>query len=173
MRYHGLAEFDMLAAQQPAAVGPPLMARLILEGQGNDGEARKRFECLTKKAPHAPVASNNLARMYPNRGEQLDRALQLARAAAQAAVANHPDFNVTLAFVYQTKQLPSLAIPPLRLAAKTGPGKPSMRSHLGLGHPQTGESAKARQSPDRALDLKPDFDRPDAAQKAARSLSPS
>ena len=79
-----LAEFDKLAARQPSAVGPPTMAALILQAQGKDEEARKRYERIVEKDPHAAVASNNLAWMYASRGEQLDRALQLAQAAKAA-----------------------------------------------------------------------------------------
>ena len=73
--------FDKLAAKQPSAVGPPTMAGLILQVRGKDAEARKRYERLVEKDPHAAVASNNLAYAYATHGEQLDRALQLAQAA--------------------------------------------------------------------------------------------
>ena len=120
-----VAEFDKLAARQPQAVGPPTMAALILQAQGKDDEARQRYERLVEADPRAAVASNNLAWMYASRGEQLDRALQLAQA-AKAEMPDHPEVNDTLAFVYLKKQLPSLAIPPLRLAVEKEPGQPGV-----------------------------------------------
>jgi len=79
--------------------------------------------------------------MYASRGEQLDRALQLAKAAV-AEVPDHPDFNDTLAFVYLKKQLASLAIPPLRLAIEKEPGNPAFHYHLGLALSQTGDQSR-------------------------------
>src|SRR5450759_4361700 len=164
-----IVEFDKLAARQPAAVGPPTMAGLILQAQGKDEEARKRYERIVEKDPHAAVASNNLAWMYASRGEQLDRALQLAQAAV-GQVPDHPEFNDTLAFVYLKKQLPSLAIPPLRLAVEKAPANPAIHYHLGLAYSQIGDKVAARQALERALKLKADFDGADDARKVLRTL---
>ncbi len=86
-------------------MAPQTMAGLILQAQGKEDEARRRYEHLVEKDPHAAVASNNLAWIYASRGEQLDRALQFAQAAV-AEIPDHPEFNDTLAFVYLKKQLP-------------------------------------------------------------------
>ncbi len=145
------------------------MAGLVLQAQGKEDEARKRYERIVEKDPHAAVASNNLAWMYASRGEQLDRALQLAQAAV-AQVPDHPEFNDTLAFVYLKKQLPSLAIPPLRRAIEKDPGNPSFHYHLGLAYSQTGDKAAARQALERALKLKADFDGADDARKVLKTL---
>jgi Flp pilus assembly protein TadD len=115
------------------------------------------------------VASNNLAWMYASRGEQLDRALQLAQAAV-AEVPDHPEFNDTLAFVYLKKHLPSLAVPPLRLAIEKAPGNPSFQYHLGLAYSETGDKAAARQALERALKLKPDFDGAEDAKRILKTL---
>ena len=55
--------------------------------------------------PRAAVAANNLAWMYASRGEQLDRALQLAQA-AKAELPDDAAVSDTLAYVYIKKQLP-------------------------------------------------------------------
>ena len=44
-----LAEYDKLAARQPGAVGPPTMAGLVLEAQGKQEEARRRYEDVVEK----------------------------------------------------------------------------------------------------------------------------
>jgi tetratricopeptide (TPR) repeat protein len=164
-----IAEFDKLAARQPRAVGPPTMAALILQGQGKNEEARRRYERLVEANPHAAVASNNLAWMYASRGEQLDRALQLAQA-AKAELPDDSEVNDTLAFVYLKKQLPSLAVPLLQLAIAKNPTNPAFQYHLGLAYSQIGEKDAARQALERALRLKPDFEGAEDARKLLRTL---
>jgi Flp pilus assembly protein TadD len=145
------------------------MAGLILEAQGKQDEARKRYERLVEADPRAAVASNNLAWLYASRGEQLDRALQLAQA-AKAELPDNPAVNDTLAYVYIKKQLPSLAIPLLRLAVSKEPGNPAFYFHLGLAQAQTGDKAAARQALEQALKLKADFKGADEARKLLGSL---
>ena len=164
-----VAEFDKLAARQPNAVVPQTMAGLILQAQGKDEEARRRYERLVAMDPRAAVASNNLAWMYASRGEQLDRALQLAQA-AKAELPDHPQINDTLAFVYLKKQLPALAIPLLRLALEKDPANAAFHYRLGLAYSQTGDKGAARQELERALRLKSDFDGAEDARKVLKTL---
>jgi Flp pilus assembly protein TadD len=156
-----LVEYDKFAARQPGAVG--------LQAQGNEDEARRRYERLVEVAPRAAVASDNLAWMYASCGEQLDRALQLAQA-AKAELPDEPNVNDTLALVYIRKQLGSLAIPLLRLAVEKRPNEPVFHYHLGLAYSQTGDTRAARQALERALKLKPDFESAEDARKVLRSL---
>ena len=157
-----VAEFDKLAARQPGAVGPPTLAAMIVQGQGKEAEARRRYERLVASNPRAAVAANNLAWIYASRGEQLDKALQLAQT-AKSELPDHPEVNDTLGFVYLKKQLPSLAIPPLRIAVEKVPGNPLFHYHLGLAYSQTGDKAEARRELEQALKLKADFDGADEA----------
>ncbi len=142
------------------------MAAMILEAQGKQDEARRRYERLVEANPRAAVASNNLAWMYASRGEQLDRALQLAQA-AKAELPDVPAVNDTLAYVYIKKQLGSLAVPLLKQAiakqaADKQPEDPLLH-HLGLAYAQTGDKAAARQALEHALKLKADFEGADEA----------
>ena len=164
-----VAEFDNLATRQPGAVGPPTLAAMIVQGQGNEGEARRRYERLVASNPRAAVAANNLAWIYASRGEQLDKALQLAQT-AKSERPDHPEINDTLGFVYLKKQLPSLAIPPLRLAVEKAPGNLLFHYHLGLAYSQTGDKAEARRELEQALKLKADFDGADEARALLGAL---
>ena len=120
-----IAEYDKLAARQPGAVGPPTMAALILQAQGKDEEARRRYERLVEANPRAAVASNNLAWMYASRGEQLDRALQLAQA-AKAELPDHPEVNDTLGFVYLEEAAAVAGDSPAAARRGEGPGQPGV-----------------------------------------------
>jgi len=152
-----VAEFDKMAAKQPGAIGPATLSALILQGQGKEQEAQQRYERLVEANPKAAVAANNLAWMYASRGEQLDRALQLAQA-AKAELPENPQVSDTLAFVYLKKDLPSLAVPLLRQAVEKEPSNAAFHYRLGLAYSGTGDKAAARQELERALSLKPDFD---------------
>jgi putative PEP-CTERM system TPR-repeat lipoprotein len=164
-----VAEFDRAASKQPTAVGPPTIAAIIVSAQGNEAEAIKRYERVIGSSPRAAVASNNLAWIYASRGEQLDRALQLAQA-AKAEVPDHPEINDTLAYVYLKKQLPALAIPPLQLAVGKAPDNPSFQYHLAMAHSQAGDKVAARVAVKRALALGTDFEGAADARRLLESL---
>lgn len=164
-----VAEFDRLAAKQPNGIGPQTMAALILQSQGKNEDAQKRYERLVEADPRAAVASNNLAWMYASRNENLDKALALAQA-AKAVLPDEAEVNDTLAYVYLKKQLPSLAIPPLRQAIEKNPANPNFHFHLGQALAQSGDKTAARQSLNEALRLKADFDGADEAKKLLASL---
>src|SRR5688572_7918149 len=102
-------EFDRLAQRQTKPVAALTMSALISEMQGDQAQARKRYEEVLTVDSAAPIASNNLAWMYAESGENLDRALQLAQAAA-AAAPDRPEVMDTLGWVYYKKNLPDLAI---------------------------------------------------------------
>ena len=74
------------------------------------------------------------------------------------------------AFVYLKKQLPSLAIPPLRLAVEKDPANPAFHYRLGLAYSQTGDKVSARQALEQALKLKADFEGAEDARKVLRTL---
>jgi Flp pilus assembly protein TadD len=162
-------ELDRLSALQPGAVGPPTLAALICQARGQAGEAQRRFERLVEAHPEAAVASNNLAWMYASRGEQLDRALELAQA-AKAGLPDDPQVNDTLGYVYIRKQLSALAIAPLTLAVERQPTNAVFHYHLGMAYAASGNRPAARQSLERALALKSVFDGADDARSLLRSL---
>ena len=81
-----------------------------------------------------------------------------------------PEVNDTLGFVHIKKQLPSMAIPPLRLAVEKVPANPGFHYRLGLAYSQIGDRAAARRELEQALKLKADFEGAEDARKVLRSL---
>ena len=158
------AEFETIARRQPNDIGAPTMAAMITTAQGKAAEAEKAYEAIVEKNPRAAVASNNLAWMYAERGEKLDQALQLARA-AKAELPDEPEMNDTLGYVYLKKNLGSLAIPPLQQAVASTPKNPVFRFRLGQADAQAGNKASAKRELEEALKLKPDFPEADQARK--------
>ena len=105
-----LVEFDRLASKQPDSIAAHTMAAMIVHTQNKLDEARKRYEKILEIDSRAPVAANNLAWILADSGENLDRALQLARSAAER-IPNQPEVIDTVGWVYYKKQLGALAVP--------------------------------------------------------------
>ena len=102
----------------------------------------------------APVAANNLAWIYAQRGDKLDDALQLARAAKSrlpesAAVAD------TLGWVYYKRDLHPLAVAEFKHSVDAEPEVALFHYHLGLAYAKTGELALARKALEQGLKLDP------------------
>jgi tetratricopeptide (TPR) repeat protein len=143
-------EFDTLAQRQTKPVAALTMSALISEVQGNQTEARKRYEQVLSVDGAAPIAANNLAWMYAESGENLDRALQLAQTAATSSP-DQPEVMDTLGWVYYKKNLPDLAIRQFSRCVEKEPSNGAYHHHLALAQLQAGQTEQARQSLQRAL----------------------
>lgn len=151
-----LKEYETLAQRQSNPVAALTMMGVILQGEGNLTEARKRYEQAIAIDPRAPVAGNNLAWMYLESEENLDRALQLAQLAAEA-LPDTPQVLDTLGWAYYKKGLATSAVQPLVRSAELDPSNPVTQYHLGLAYVKAGQTDLGRRSLERALTLKPDF----------------
>ena len=84
------------------------------------------------------IAANNLAYLYAEANENLDRALILAQTAVEQAPDN-PDVRDTLGWVYYQKQLPDLALRAFEDSIAKNPNNPIYHYHLGLASAKQGE----------------------------------
>jgi tetratricopeptide (TPR) repeat protein len=157
-------EFESLAQRQSHPVAALTMAGMILHAQGKIDLARERFEQVLAIDPRAPVASNNLAWLYAEAGENLDAALRLAQVAAETAQ-DVPEILDTLGWVYYKKNLPQLALEPLTRCVEKDPSNPTYHYHLGLAYLKAGDEARGRSSIERALALRSDFSGADDARR--------
>jgi putative PEP-CTERM system TPR-repeat lipoprotein len=161
--------FDTLADKQASPVGALTMSGIILQGQGRTPDARARYERALALDSRAAVAANNLAWLYAEAGENMDRAVQLAETAA-AVLPDVPQVLDTLGWVYHRNRLPALAVPALTRAVAKEPKNASYQYHLGLAQQQAGDLGKARQSLEKALALQPNFPEADDAKRALSTL---
>ena len=167
-----LKEFEALAARDPKPVAPLTLIGMILQAQGKTAEARAKYESVMAIDSSAPVAANNLAWMLAESGGNLDLALQFAQT-AQRKLPESPEVNDTLGFVYYKKDLAALAVPLFSSSIAEAPLNPTYHLHLGLAYAKQGHAANARQSLERALELKPDFDGAQEARSTLQSLKAS
>ena len=162
-------EFDALAERSPEPAGAVTMAGILLQAQGRTGEAQERFERALVLDPEAAVAANNLAWIYAEADENLDRALSLAQRAT-TALPNIAETNDTLDWVHYKKNLASLAVPFFEKSITLDSTNATYHYHLGLAAERGGDVARARQALERALELKTDFQGADDARSVLRSL---
>jgi putative PEP-CTERM system TPR-repeat lipoprotein len=150
------AEFEQRARLNPKDVSAHTMLAMILEVQKNVPEAKKKYEEVLSIDGRAAVAANNLAYLYADSGENLDRALNLAQTAVEQ-MPDNPAVQDTLGWVYYKKQLPDLAIRAFGQSIAKDPSNPLYHYHLGLAYVRGGNIAGARDSLGAALKLKPDY----------------
>jgi tetratricopeptide (TPR) repeat protein len=148
-------EFEALAKRQAKPVSALTMSGMILMTQGQTEAAKKKFEDVLAIDPRAVIASNNLAWMHAEAGDDLDTALRLAQTAT-AQAPDQPELMDTLGWVYYKKNLPDLAIPLFENCVKKDPGNAAYHYHLGIAYSKAGRSAQARASLQLALTKNPD-----------------
>ena len=163
-------ELEALAKSQPRLVGVQTMLGMISDIQGRKNEAVEQYVRVLELDPEAPVAANNLAWIYAERGENLDEALRLAEIAA-AKMPEHADVQDTIGWIYYKKRLPALAIPRFERSVAANPKNPQYQYRLALAYNDAGQTKKAREAVDRALSLNPKFADAQAAEKLRASLA--
>ena len=159
-------EFENRARLNPKDATARLMVAMILETQQNIGEAKKKYEEVLALDSRSVIAANNLAYLYAETGQDLDRALSLAQTAAEQSRDNAA-VQDTLGWIYYHKAVPDLAILAFEKSTAKEPDNPVYRYHLGLAYAKRGDFGRARLSFEAALKIKPDYAE---AQQALKSL---
>jgi tetratricopeptide (TPR) repeat protein len=139
---------------------------VLYEYGGQQDRAVEHYETAIRYEPNLGEAKNNLAYIYAERGENLDRALDLAQE-AKALMPDNPNTADTLGWVLYRRGVPSAAIGYLKEAvAGMPPGDANLglvRHHLAMAYEASGDKDLARQTLDLALS---DHDAWVAARKA-------
>jgi tetratricopeptide (TPR) repeat protein len=147
-------EFEALAARQVKPVGALTMVGMIHQAQGDNANARKRYEQVLALDSTAVIANNNLAWLHAEGGENLDVALQMAQT-AMASSPEAPEIIDTLGWVYYRRREFQRAMPLFERCVQKVPGNPNYRYHLGLTYLGAGDAAKGRAELQRALASQP------------------
>jgi tetratricopeptide (TPR) repeat protein len=145
-----LSQFETLAQKQSRPVEAITMAGMILEKQGKNDLARTRYEQALRLDPNAATAANNLAWILAEAGQDLDRAIDLAKIAT-AASPDTPAVIDTLGWAWLKKREPQLAIPLFQRCVELEPANGWYHYHLGLAYDQAGDRDRARASLQRAF----------------------
>ncbi len=157
-------------AEQRYDLSIPLLERLIDEGAddaspdhlfllaaayertGRPEESARLFERLIADVPTHHPALNYLGYMWAERGENLDRALELIRRAV-AAQPEQGSYLDSLGWVHYQLGDHELALAYLQRAAKLLGEEPEIQKHLGDVLSALGETDEARRAYQRAVEL--------------------
>ncbi len=127
---------------------------VLYELGGRRELAQKRYEDAIRLDPKLSEAKNNLAYLFAESGQNLDRALDLAQE-AKTQLPENPSVSDTLGWVMHKRGMHSAAISYLKEAeAGTDPNDASIgviRYHLALAYEANGEADSARDALSRAL----------------------
>ena len=150
-----------------------LLARLQLS-QGELAKAQQVLEKVIVEQPELASARNDLAYVLAQRGEQLDRALELARG-AQQALGDSPEAIDTLGYVlYRAGRLDAALAELQRAIALAGSRPtgvaPTYLYHLGLVLQALGRQDEAASTFQRALDSAEDFPEAEDARRRLESV---
>jgi tetratricopeptide (TPR) repeat protein len=106
---------------------------------------------------------------YADRGEKLERALELALSAKQQ-LPDRADIDDTLGWVYYKRNMNDLAIVSFEQSIQREPNRPEFHFHLGLALAKAGRNDDARRALEQALKLRPDFAGASEARSALAGL---
>jgi tetratricopeptide (TPR) repeat protein len=149
-----VATYEKALAARPESPSLNLIVGILHEGLGRQDSAMERYEAAVQLDPNLAAAKNNLAYLLAERGQDLDRALDLAQE-AKALLPDNPNAADTLGWVLYKKNIPSAAIGYLKEAEggfpREDPALGIVRQHLALAYEANGEAEKARDVVERAL----------------------
>jgi tetratricopeptide (TPR) repeat protein len=146
---------DRALALRPGSLDLRVSQARLLEETGRADEARTRYEAILEETPEAYAVGASLAKLYANKGDNLNGALSLA-IAAKDHLPDDAAVSDTLGWVYVRKDQRRLAIPHLEDAVRAEPSNALFHYHLGAAY-QHQNPGKARDELTRALTLDPNF----------------
>jgi tetratricopeptide (TPR) repeat protein len=143
-------------------------AQLTLQ-LGDEADATERLGNIVRKHPGHAGSRNDLAWLLAESGGNLDTALSLAEDAQRLDPS--PDILDTLGWVHIKRGEGAAAAAALEKALEQEPESASIRYHLGTALAMAGDSQRAREMLESALDTE-GFDEADAARRELAKLTP-
>jgi tetratricopeptide (TPR) repeat protein len=154
-----IAELKQLISLRPTNSQQIAQAHLFIgmleEGRGNMDEAVNNYEQMLsfdQRSIGAAIALNNLAWLYADKGKgNLDKATAHARSAI--TITPEANFFDTLGYAYYKKRQYEVAIEQFHKAIDRKPNSAGYHLHLARALRDSGDTQRARQSYERALQL--------------------
>jgi len=162
-----LAKMEDALKVNPNSVQVLMLTGTLYELSGEVEKAQQTYEKLLGINATFPPAANNLAYIYLQQEGKLERALELAEVAWQAAPGN-PYIADTLGWILYKRATYERALSLISESAEKLPDDATVQFHLGMTSLKLDQKEEAWQALNRALELDPTFPE---AQEARRVLS--
>jgi tetratricopeptide (TPR) repeat protein len=146
--------WEQWSKAHPGNAGALAALGMLEEATGDQRKAEDYYRRALQIQPAQPVASNNLAYLMLENGENVDVALTLAQT-ARRAMPNSPSSADTLAWAYYYKGTYGFARDLLEGAIKVNPNSPAMQYHLGMVYSKLGDKNSAAIHLKKAVALAP------------------
>jgi len=164
-----LTNFQTAAAKNPKNVEALMMIGTLSEKKRDFPAAREAYEKLLTVNPRFSAALNNLAYLYAEDLNQLDKAQEFAQK-AKDLLPHEPHTTDTLGWILYRKRQYSWALTQLLESAAKLSDSAEVQYHLGMTHYMMGNETDAHESLERALQLDKDFTGSDEAHLALSIL---
>jgi tetratricopeptide (TPR) repeat protein len=138
-----IAYFESAVKLRPSDIGSWTMLGMLYQQSGDLHKAEESYIKVLDIEPNAGVAANNLAWLYADHLNDMDKALELARR-AKVALPNVPNVSDTLGWIYTKRRLNEMAVPLLLEAVKSEPKHAEYHYHLAIALMHSGKKAEAR-----------------------------
>jgi tetratricopeptide (TPR) repeat protein len=139
----GIAGFDRAAELAPDEESFAYSAAQLTLMSGDKEGAEARLREIVRREPGHAGARNDLAWLLAEEGEDLDLALSLAEAARR--IDPSPDILDTLGYVHLKRGESTAAVAALEMAVDAKADSPSIRYRLATALDQAGDSQRARE----------------------------
>ncbi|WP_289023798.1 tetratricopeptide repeat protein [Desulfobacter postgatei] len=159
-----IAQYEALIKVKPDSAAAYTFIGSLYERQNKTDLAQTQYETALGINNRFVPALNNLAFFLAQRGEKLEKALELAQK-AKALAGTSPAVADTLGWVYLQKNLIDSAISEFKTSISQEPDNPLFHYHLGVAYNKKWDYINAKKSLQKALELQPNFDGAENAQK--------
>ena len=157
-------------AEQNKSIPALVQLASIYEKDKNYTAARDAYEKLLAINGNNALALNNLAVIYSERLDQVDKALDLAKR-ARTNFPNNPNLADTLGWVMYRKGDYRNALPLLQEGASKLTENPEVQYHMAMAQYMTGDEAAAKTGLQKAVQLPSAFPQKDEAQQRLAVLT--
>jgi tetratricopeptide (TPR) repeat protein len=165
-----IGAWEQWTKTHPGNAGGLAILGTLEESRGDTRKAEDYYRKSLQFEPEQSVASNNLAYLMLQNGENIDVALTLAQTARRASP-NSPDSADTLAWAYYHKGTYGFARDLLEDAIKIDPNSAAMQYHLGMVYSKLQDKSSAAAHLKKAISLAPDSPAAKDARAALQGLS--
>jgi len=152
---NAISTWEQWSKAHPGNAGALATLGMLEEAIGDKRKAEDYYRKALQIQPAHPLASNNLAYLMLQNGENVDVALTLAQT-ARRGMPNSPNSADTLAWAYYCKGTYGFARDLLEDAIKTNPNSQTIQYHLGMVYSKLGDKSNAANHLKKSVALAPD-----------------